>query len=206
MDRERNFLEMKKVDEKPIFSRDNKFVSEALALLKSRGSEPEWGKVFFLPHGTELHKIFFSFLIQELENLPFNNEVGESIPIRDDAKEAVRILTGYLKKRLGDLENGKKWSTNFPKEVKEIFRGGLEVFKNQIYPEHGISGIGYNLDLASNGSGRKAEPSKIVLERYYVEAGKKFDVTSNGVIGMFLSNGEMRLDLDDEHRRNIHYE
>lgn len=76
---------------------DREFVSKSRILL----NDFHWyDSVYRLKYNDRWYVTFLDFLTQELDNLPFNNEIGETILMRRDAKEVVGGLASYLKNEL----------------------------------------------------------------------------------------------------------
>jgi hypothetical protein len=86
-----------------------------------------------------------------------------------------------------------------------MFQGSLEVFKNEIYPRHGINGIGYNIDLsAGEGVSEGRKPMGIILERRYISNTGGFKVMDHGFLTLDLPSGRLKLDLDESPTSNVH--
>lgn len=186
-------------------SRGKNFPAEAVALLEAEGVEPVWGRVYMLSPSTPIYRTFLHTLLMELEGLPFDDKVGKTILMRRDAKEVAEKLTGYVQKRFDEVTRTGVWSAEEISELTDIFEGLLEVFKNEIYPEHHIDGIGYNVDLtaALTRAGARS-PAEIVLERRYVTTDDGFSVTENGKFKLNLRTGGLTLEFDEYATPNVH--
>ena len=141
-----------------------------------------------------------TFLVEELKRLPFNDEVGQTILMRDDAKEIIDKLIIYIERNIEIVANGGKWNVDSFDEIRGFFQSGyLETFKNEIYEDTDLEGIGYNIDLGINyGGGIIGNPSefRIKLERYCVQQ-NPFRVTTNGSMDLHLLSGAMVVDLSE---------
>lgn len=181
------------------------FLTKAISLLKEKNIEVKRsGTIFQLSPGTPLYQTFYQFFIDELTQLPFNNERGSTI-MRDDAVLAVHRFVDFLGRQFTDSENT-QWNPQTVSQLKDLWYtedgrpADLEVFKNQIYPDHKISGIGYSLDLSGMWeyfSGANVFPPAIVLNRYYVNQDSGFNVSENGSLKFLLNNGTIEFDSDD---------
>ena len=125
--------------------------------------------------------------------------------MRPDAKEVVDRLVAYIEGKIQELETGFSWTDQNISEINDIFQGRLQVFKNEIYPQHGIDGIGYGLDLSVLRDGKKMpEAIDITLARYHVTQQNKFNVFYNGAFELNLRSGILVLDLARGNVPNIH--
>ncbi len=107
--------------------------------LKNKGFDiPGMIASYHIPEGTQEYTDLSRFLGKILDYLPFNNEVGSTILMRDDAPRVVRSLS--------DVFHGRKtWA-----DAQDIFNGETEIFKNEVYAFHNIpSAICYNVDLST---------------------------------------------------------
>ena len=182
------------------------FIEKAKGLLSVDGIKPLHDKVYRLEPGTRVHDEFLRFFINELKALPFENEVGETKLMRRDAREVVMRLIAYVEQKATQKT---KWSMQEYSKIKDIFEGRrLEVFKNELYPEHGIDGICYNLDLSVWGDlsaiGLPRMPNEIILERFYIMARtEKLKGYYNGKITLRL-DGTLLVDLSKDDLLNMH--
>lgn len=186
------------------FSHGPEFLNEAINYLEQRGIKPDQGKNYYLRPGTEVYKSFLNFFASELENLPFNDEVGKTIKMRRDAKEVITRLTEYLRIKYDDISQLSKWDNKDLERIADIFNGNLEVFKNEIYPQHNIEGIGYNVDLSAVRYGDRYVPLGIILERRYVTIKNGFKVLDHGFLRLDLQSGLLSIDLEEFPTSNIH--
>jgi hypothetical protein len=140
--------------------------------------------------GQENYILFLHFLREELHGLPFENELGETILMRHDAKEVVDRLVRYLIHQSGRLRKGKKWDADL-KPITPIYEYHFyEVFKNLIHANTGLEGICYSLDLAIDGKGM---PAHFTLDRYFARSRKKVvEVYRRGCIDLFY-DGRMKV-------------
>ncbi|MDE1920303.1 MAG: hypothetical protein KGI24_02510 [Candidatus Omnitrophica bacterium] len=179
------------------------FLKEAVGFLNSRGLKPQWGNTYVLYPRMPLYNTFLDFLTEELGRLPFNNETGQTVLMRKDAREVVARLRGYLQRRLDMIEASGPWNGH-TESIADIFhKNSLEVFKNEIYPRHGINGTGYNLDLAVDGN---HAPAFLKLERrQVVQESGGIKVYNDGVLTLRLTDGALILDLERIPTSNVHY-
>ncbi|GEM_PF-2824505 len=159
--------------------------------------------------GSEAYDLFLSLFLQELRELPFDHSVGRVFLLRPDAKEVVKRLTQFILDKGSKLdENPLAWQTQEDlKQIRELFSTHqLEVFKNDIYPEHGIEGVGYSLDLGVvYGEQGEVIPSIVRVERYTIVLQDRFSVSHNGSITLNLLTGDLLIDLDEERIPNPHH-
>lgn len=92
---------------------------------------------YYIPANTQEYTELSQFLGKILDSLPFNDEVGSTILMRNDASSVVASLS--------DVLHGKKTWEN----IQSIFKEGGEVFKNEVYSSHNLqSAMCYNIDLS----------------------------------------------------------
>jgi hypothetical protein len=181
------------------------FLNQAISYLEKNGINPDWGKVYHLEPGSTAYNSFFAFLISELENLPFNNEMGDTMLQRIDAKQCVAQLITYLKEQLVTITQTKKWALGKQDQILPMFQDDLlEVFKNEIYPKHKKEGIGYNLDLSARNLSGTNEPSGIVLERRLITNSGQFRVMDHGFFNLNLISGTLKMDLEEFPTTHVH--
>ena len=169
------------------------FSAEASAFLRDVGQTPIYGDVFIIRPRDPGYQSICSFLLDSLERLPFENQVGETILMRGDAREVVRGLTLFLNSNLQALASGEAWAPNTTSIANFFTTGHLEVFKNEIYSRHKIDGIGYSLDLGTSGSSQI--PSLIRLIRYAVTQEPTLAVREDGSLALDITTGTITLDL-----------
>lgn len=110
---------------------------------------------FFLPNTSKEYAQLSVLLATILKNLPFRNEVGVTKLMRPDAQTVINEIIEVLQGR-------KNWD-----DVRWIFEGNLEVYKNLVYPEHNLpSAICYNIDLEESGFG--PTHNGVIVERFYL--------------------------------------
>jgi len=136
------------------------------------------------------YTVFLHFLINELQELPFEDELGETELLRDDAKEIVNKLVEYLSIQSKRIKKGAEWDLD-QSIISQIYNIEFyEVFKNIINPDTGLEGICYSLDLAIDGNNR---PIGFSLDRYFVKSRKKnVIVHRRGCIDLFY-DGQMKI-------------
>ncbi|MCM8780228.1 MAG: UPF0489 family protein, partial [Candidatus Omnitrophica bacterium] len=185
------------------------FSSEAQTLLKTLGVSPTDG-LYFLRPGMPGYYTFLNFIIAVLGNLPFNNEAGKTFLMRKDAKEVIARLIAYLEKARGQLSKDYVWDGKDAEDIRDIFmlseskKMGLELFKNEIYPEHGIDGIGYNLDLHyATDLGMSRDNYGLTLEIYYISAESGFSVVRQASLKLDFRSGMITMDLNPT-QKSIH--
>lgn len=192
----------------PEFPHGREFLSEAIRYLEARGIKPKWGLNYHLKPGIKEYEVFFNFLLQELDRLPFNNQVGKTYLMRKDAQEVVTKLKAYLSEKFRNVHDGSPWDKSDLKEIEDVFTpGGMEVFKNEIYSSHNIEGVGYNLDLSGTGSiddDRKMKPGGFRLERRYVTTHDGLKVMDHGFFEIDFSTGSLDMDLEEFPTVRIH--
>ncbi|MDP3771186.1 MAG: hypothetical protein Q8R16_02725 [bacterium] len=132
--------------ERPI-PHDRSFLD--VARVKLDGQEYVRGRGYRLHPGSDLYRTFVTFLAEELERLPFDGAMGEAIPMRGDAREVVARLAAYLRDQAAHAAPGIPWDRDRNAAIADIFRGWLEVFKNEIYAGTGQSGMCCSLDLGA---------------------------------------------------------
>ena len=135
--------------------------------------------------------------------LPFDQRVGRVFLLRPDAKEVVKQLTQFILDKGTKLDENPHawWIQEELGQIRGLFSTDdqLSVFKNELYPEHGIEGIGYSLDLGVvYGEQREIIPSDVRVERYAVVLQDRFSVYHNGAITLELLSGELWINLDEE--------
>lgn len=132
-------------------------VPSLIDLLKGKGFQRPEGTVYFVPKTSQEYEQIKLLAIGILENLPFNNEIGDTRLMREDAKKVVSEI-------IEALQGKKSWE-----EIQWLFKsfGYLEVFKNLVYPKHNIpSAICYNVDLTQSGLG--ADHNAVKIDRYHL--------------------------------------
>jgi hypothetical protein len=82
--------------------------------------------------------------------------------------------------------------------------GWPEVFKNEIYPEHGISGVGYNLDLISEVEDGRHIIIGIILERYRITH-NPFSVFDDVAFEYNIFSRRLTLELFGSPTTNVHF-
>ena len=146
-------------------------------------------KALLLPD-SENYPIFLNFLINELKELPFDNIIGETICMREDAKEVVDSLVQYLTCQSERIKSKKDWNPDLTLISKIYEIQFNEVFKNIIHPNMGIEGICYSLDLATDANDK---PLSFTLDRYFVKSRKTTSsVFRRGCIDLFYT-GKMKV-------------
>lgn len=186
-----------------LLRRDDNFPKVGIKLLN--GFNPTEDGVYRLNVKDKPYQLFLEFLIEELDHLPFENEVGKTILMRQDSRSVVSDLSHNLKCQLARLINGDGWDTRMGL-LENYFDDSLEVFKNEIYPGMNRCGIGYNLDLG-NMYLLPITPF-FVLERYFVDARdtnpKQFTIQKNGRMSLRFLDGRIGLDFSEEVPGGIH--
>jgi hypothetical protein len=131
------------------------------------------------------YNMFLDFLINELKELPFKDEVGETIYMRHDAKEVVTKLIDYLSIQSKRIQKNKEWDLSLDL-ISPIYNYQFyEVFKNIIPPNTNLKGICYSLDLVIDG---KNNPLRFTLDRYSVQSKKdNVEVYRNGCMDLFYN-------------------
>ncbi|MBI4120738.1 MAG: hypothetical protein HY457_00575 [Parcubacteria group bacterium] len=195
--------------EKPLhtFPRGKEFLTDAQQYVREQGVEPISVDYYYLKPGNAVYDSFLAFFIQELERLPFRNEAGKTLAMRDDAEAVVQRLVAYLKKKQSQVLSsvGGRWLPEDISQIEDIFQGWLEVFKNEIYEQHGIEGVGYNVDLSAfMGKGGRNVPAGIRIERRYVTTRGGMRLVDNGFFELSLSSGALKLDLQEGETGNVH--
>jgi hypothetical protein len=126
---------------------------------------------------------------------------------RDDAQDVVETLKAFVRKRFHGFKENAIWDPD-TSELREIFTGDLEVFKNEIYLRHKIEGIAYNLDLSNFYVRGGKIPSNIVLDRFLVQQSPAdktgVRVFSHGTIDLNLVSGTLKIDLNQDQVVNVH--
>lgn len=187
------------------FSHGEEFLDQAKEFFNKKGVEPEWGEIYNLNSESEGYKAFLKFFIEELDSLPFNDEVGETHLRRPDARDVVDRLKEYLLKKLNEVQGGQEWSNKDIGEIEDMFRDHLEVFKNEIYTSHGVDGVGYSLDLHVLNKDGVEIPSGVVLERRYIsQKDGDIEVLDNGFFNLDLQSGHLRMDLEEFPSSGVH--
>jgi hypothetical protein len=189
------------------FPHGKEFLLQALKYLEAEKFKPEYGKNYRLQPGTKAYISFVSFLIEELQNLPFDNQVGKTIKMRSDTEEVIQRLINYIKNKLLEVSKSGKWTKEDLDTIEDIFQEWLEVFKNEIYPKHNIDGVGYSVDLsASISSDDKYVPSGMILGRRFVSNANGFKVVDHGFLNLSFRTGILSMDLDEFPTSNVHLE
>lgn len=185
----------------PVLSHGRGFLAQATQLMRVEEVTPAWGDTYVLEAGGRAHEIFLTFLRDELRALPFHNEVGETILMRSDAQDVVGRFVNYLTAKIEQVKREKQWDSGDLGTLNDIFApgAGYEVFKNEIYRQHNIEGIGYSLDL------RSPFP-KIILNRYHVSWQRHDPVMETGKLILELSSGLLTIELGKEWPANVHYD
>lgn len=169
---------------------DENFLDDARIAL--REIPPRVENEYKLRVGMPQHMAFLHFFIEEFQRLPFHNEVGVTILMRSDAAVVVSILRQQMEVQLQRIQKGKSWNLD-PSVLQPQYDGfRLEVFKNEIYPEMGQSGVCYSLDLSGTGriGSDRIIPAGFRLERFHVTNNNHaFAVRENGSLALFLSDG-----------------
>jgi len=180
------------------------FLDHANRLVKASGLKPVDGMsdtYVLTPANGPAYQNFLEIFHHELGKLPFDHRVGETILMRKDAREAARRLKQFVGNQLEALEAGLGWSRNTT-AIADIFRGGMEVFKNEIYRRHKQEGVGYSVDLSAF---QDHEPARIRLERRYVrQKPSDIQVRDHGFFDLHLRNGTLEMDLTDWETSNVH--
>ncbi len=187
--------------------RDKHFPADTKQLLADVPPSYEGATHYRLMPGMPVYLPFLEFLIEELKGLPLNNEVGETILMRSDAREVVAKFVAYLEEQKMGLEDRSRWIEGNERFQDTYKDWRLEVFKNEIYRRMNRDGVCYSVDLSAAGTGDDFTPIGLILERYYVDARETnpegLTVTTNGSLEVFLSDGEIRVDTV-EMRTNAH--
>jgi len=179
------------------------FIETVKYLLEDENILPtyEGSTRYFVGLDTKAHAVLLDFFINELKNLPFNNELGLTILFGKSGIEArgvVNRLIDYMVKRSDAYNTEKKWDDEEVKEIADIFKD-LEIFKNEIHSSMGIEGICYSLDLSI----RDDRPLSIILERYMVTQ-DPLTVARAGTIAFYVYSGTISVDIYQEPNLNVH--
>lgn len=182
---------------------DSNFIDGARKLVADIQPTYEGSGKYRIMPDNEKYAVFILFFIEELERIPFHNEIGISktngIVGRPEEVEAIiKKLIALLKKQYKELQQTGVWDMKNIEDIKALLTlHDAELFKNEIYPYMQQSGICFSLDLlASYNRGQRTETSGIILNRYKVE-GKdpnKFKVHEDGGMRLFLRDGMMEID------------
>lgn len=104
-----------------------------------------------------------SLLTNTLKKLPLNNEIGKTIFLGDQAKEALADIISVL-------QGQRAWQ-----DIDWVFkRTSRELYKNEVYTRHSIPhAVCYNIDLDYR-ENSKENPHNVIIERILVDnqAGK----------------------------------
>jgi hypothetical protein len=172
------------------------FLDSARVLLET--VEPLYGDTYSLKPGDPAHLAFLTFFNEELKNLPLDGQVGEAVEMRGDARQVLQRLTGFLDVQVQGVEDGQPWDEQTAAGLQDIVESSRvnELFKNIISPEHGISGIGYSIDLGSSYASGKPLFSHVRIKRYHIsntEAG--FQGEENGTLELMIRSGELSVEV-----------
>tara|TARA_Y100000310_G_C20618236_1_gene781847 strand:+ start:629 stop:1192 length:564 start_codon:yes stop_codon:yes gene_type:complete len=173
--------------------RDEHFVEDARTQLSGVRQAWDWGALVMTDE--KPFPLILDCLIQELQGLPWNDEVGKTYLMRADAKNVVDDLIAYLQRQQTALKEGGDWDTS-AEDVEWLFKGDREVFKNYIFKRHRMQGIGYNLDLSVTFDRKvpdKQTPCGFILERRRIDSRDGFSAHHDGFITLHLG-GYIKVD------------
>ncbi|MDO9066050.1 MAG: hypothetical protein Q7U96_03080, partial [Chloroflexota bacterium] len=148
-----------------------------------------------------VHRDLITIFLSELEKLPFNNEIGQTILMRQDAESVIKRLIDYIRRHSVQEETIGQWDEKSIEEISDLFAsyGNLEVFKSEIYSYMQTEGICYNVDLGIFGD----TGFYIVLERFMVKQ-NPLRVTMVSQVRLSLKSGKLSIDLQKLPIRNVH--
>jgi hypothetical protein len=188
---------MEDLDKKQI-TKNEIFVDTTKKALE--GVEAEFDQTYLLRAKGEAHRIILRSLKDDLASLPFNNEVGNTILMREDAEQVVVSIISFITKQQDILDKGGEWDPSLIETVANIFKDDLEVFKNEIYSNSGQSGVCFSLDLVTLGPNKL--PGGLRLDRYEVTQ-DPLNVNAVSRLTLYISNGKVVIELNPP-EPNIH--
>jgi hypothetical protein len=180
-------------------SHDELFLDQAITHFINAEIRPtdESARTYQLEPGTPLHPRLLNFFIEELEQLPWHNEVGVAIDTRDGANTIIRQITTYLKQQ-AQHPNG--WGAEKSAMVPKGWEDWLALFKSEIYSHTQQNGIAYNVYFHRDWKGGLS----LVLERYFVQQEPVLKVGTNGSLVISLDTGLITVITEMISVANVH--
>lgn len=171
------------------------FLDTARSLLSD--AEPAWGDTYLLQPGNETYLKFLDFFGAELRGLPLDDQVGQTVLMRDDAHNVLDDLTEFIDEQIQLLRTDAQWDEKLSGKLDGLAEiGKMELFKNIILPEHELSGIGHSVDLGAVGSGSERRLSNVRIRRYAIENSPEgFSGVENGTLDLSVGSGDLYMEL-----------
>ena len=177
------------------FRHDEHFLDEVVSFLQSQDIQPDWMENYHFAVSSPAYLPLLDFVQEELERLPFHNEVGRTYLVRDDAESVVQRLGSYLEWQAKHVKEKQFWHPD-AESIADLYQGWGEVFKNKIFSGMNLRAICYSLDLAT---GPRAFPMGFRLMRYLVDGRKdnpdSLTVLAHGALEVLFPSGLIKLDL-----------